>query len=388
MMQSVIKSWNDAIDAWLLAPETNAAGRLGIFRILYSIFFLWHLSTVWMTSLGGIPHEFASKRVLIIEWLPIDLPVAFFATLESLLVGALILLLFGYRTRAATAIVLICGCLVEAFLTRTDFERNGVMLFAVIPAAMLFVGDWSAKYSLDAVLRERSGRPVIDASDTSALFVLPIHVVLAVLVLLFVSSGVYKLLPSATWLTHPDNFGHIVLERNVELARRGLTPNPIAAFVATTPGFELVIRYLVVILELAFVAVFFSRPAAFFLLSWALFFHALNGIFLLVTFTPILVTYGLFIDWVGLWRRAGLPTLNVVGDLSSGVLVGGSIAAALLIAGAWNLTPLVRDAMNLGGLIDARTIFFPILPIATIAWMVATYQLGKPLLTRIGLVPS
>ncbi len=386
MIQGVVKSWNDAVDTWLLSSEKNAAGRLGIVRILFSLFFLWHLSTVWMTSLGGIPHEFAAKRVLIIEWLPIDLPVVFFAALESLLVAALILLLVGYWTRAATAIVLVCGCLVEAFLTRTDFERNGVMLFAVIPAAMLLVGDWSAKYSLDALLRDRSGGPVIEASDTSARFVLPIHVVLAVLVFLFVSSGVYKLLPGATWLTHPDNFGHIVLERNVELARRGLTPNPIAAFVATTPGFELIIRYLVVILELAFVAVFFSRPAAFFLLSWALFFHALNGIFLLVTFTPILITYALFVDWVGLWRRAGLPKLNVAAGLSSRVLISGTIAAAILVAGVWNLTPLVRDMLNLGGLIDARTIWFPILPIATIAWMVATYQLGKPLLTRIGLV--
>ena len=385
MIQAVLKSCNEAVDTWLLAPEANAAGRLGIVRILYSLFFLWHLSTVWLTSLSGIPHEFAAKRVLMIEWLPIDLPVAFLGALEALLVGALIFLLVGYRTRMATAVVLVCGCLVEALLTRTDFERNSIMLFAVIPATLLFVGDWSAKYSLDAVLRERSGKPVIDASDTSAPFVLPIHVVLAILVFLFASSGVYKLLPGATWLTHPENFGNIVLERNIELARRGLTPNPMATFVATQPGFELIIRYFVVILELAFVFVFVSRPVAFFLLAWALFFHSLNAIFLLVTFTPILITYALFVDWVGLWRRAGLPNINFARDLPSRALIGGTIFVAVLMAGLWNATPLIRDALNLGGLIDARTIWFPVLPIATIVWMVATYQVCRPVLRRVGL---
>lgn len=375
---------NGLVEDWLLTPETNAAGRLGVFRILYAVFYLWHLSAVRAGNLGGIPREFSAKPVLLVEWLPAELPAVFFETLEIVLVGALIVLLVGYRTRIATTVVLIAGSIIEGFFVTTDFEHSTIMIAALIPGAMLFVGDWSAKYSLDALLRDRAHQPPIDLSDSSPQFVLPIHFILAVLAFLFVSSGVYKLLPGANWLVHPDNFGNIVLQRNVELARLGLPQNPIAVLVATTPGLELTIRYLVVIFELAFIFVFFSRAFTFFILSWALFFHSLNAIFLLVTFTPILITYALFIDWESIGRWLRLTQVSLFGRTPFYILIGATVFGAIAAATFWNTTPLLRDAMNLGGLIDARTIWYPILPISTVAWAIATYQLVKPALGSLG----
>ncbi|MBE9129715.1 hypothetical protein IQ258_27090 [Coleofasciculus sp. LEGE 07081] len=52
---SIIRNVNASINAWFTQPEVNAAGRIGLFRILYSFFYLWHLSIHSADFLSGLP---------------------------------------------------------------------------------------------------------------------------------------------------------------------------------------------------------------------------------------------------------------------------------------------------------------------------------------------
>ena len=40
---------------WLTAPEARIAGRMGLFRIIYAAFYIWHLSWVDAAALGLLP---------------------------------------------------------------------------------------------------------------------------------------------------------------------------------------------------------------------------------------------------------------------------------------------------------------------------------------------
>ncbi|MDX1944976.1 MAG: hypothetical protein SFU86_06185, partial [Pirellulaceae bacterium] len=100
--------------AWWTTAEPNAAGRMGLFRVLYAAFFLWHLSWRIGSDLAGLP-AVDHHRVRLVNWLPKqDTPPIAFESLESALAAALVVLLVGYRVRWATAAVLVLGCLNEA----------------------------------------------------------------------------------------------------------------------------------------------------------------------------------------------------------------------------------------------------------------------------------
>ena len=44
-MSSIIQKISNKFDKWLMSSEPNAAGRLGLFRIVYAWFYLWYLSS-------------------------------------------------------------------------------------------------------------------------------------------------------------------------------------------------------------------------------------------------------------------------------------------------------------------------------------------------------
>lgn len=50
--------------------------------------------------------------------------------------------------------------------------------------------------------------------------------------------------------------------------------------------------------------------------------------------------------------------------VARGVLVGGTLALAAGCALLWNSTPSPRAALSAGGLVDWRTIWYPVLPLA------------------------
>ncbi|PYK04891.1 MAG: hypothetical protein DME66_08415, partial [Verrucomicrobia bacterium] len=113
-------------------------------------------------------------------------------------------------------------------------------------------------------------------------------------------------------------------------------------------------------------------------LAAALIFHALNALLLIVTFTPILIVYALFVDWQKAVARV-VPRMRWLGDfleaVPAGVLTAGVLGLAALAGWWWNLTPTLRTTLQLGGWLDSRTIWLPVLPLALVWWLRASLAL-------------
>ena len=204
-------SWpsiNAAIDRWFTSGEPNAAGRLGLFRIFYCVFYLWYLSLQHSSRLGDIPASYAYNRIRALDWFPSGLSGYAYMALEQALVASLVLLLFGLFSRWATAAVLFFGFVLEGSFARVDIEHSTAIMAVFIPAVMLLMGDWSAKYSVDSFLRERKGGERVNANATDARFVAPIRTMLAITAALYVSSGLFKLPPGSDWLTNDQKLSY------------------------------------------------------------------------------------------------------------------------------------------------------------------------------------
>jgi hypothetical protein len=366
-MTPFIAKINRTVDRWLTAPESNAAGRLGLFRIVYAVFYLWALTGYLPGYLANLPAHLLDE-VLILQVIPNNLPVAFFEGLLAMLVAALVFLLFGYKTRWATAVVLVSGGLLESFLISSGFEHSTIFLMAYIPFFMLVGGDWGATWSVDALHRPRSGSSRVDPSDTSPRFVLPIHATLVVLAALFCSAGLWKLVP---WTVGDNVFGYHFLDTNIKLAKLGLPMNPFAQWFLDYPVLDVSVRAFVVLFEGTFVLALINRKLRAAYLFAGLMFNAINGAFLGVTFTPMLIVYGLYVDWHALAVRI-IPRAVRRVQLSASALAAGTVLLAAATAVLWTETRFVHQLLTAGGQIDHRTIWFPIVPVAIIgfAWSV------------------
>jgi hypothetical protein len=270
---------------------------MGLFRILYSLFYLWYLSVHFAARQGNLPamHRFP---ILAIRPFPAELPGLFFQGLESFLVTALVLLLVGYWVRWSTTIVLVLGGVLEAFYVSTDAEHSTIFLAFYIPFFVLVGG----------------GR----------------------------------------W------------------------------------------RYQTLLFEGLFFLALLGPRLRDFMVALALTFHAVNALWIVVTFTPVMVVYGMFIDWHQLWQRIGWRWLppqmyrltQYIDQIPESGLVAGLFGVAILTGFSWNTDLGLRPVFNWGGLLDWRTIWWPVLPIALIWLGCATIRLISvlltPLSTRLG----
>lgn len=378
---AMLRRLNAAVDGWLASPARNAAGRAGLFRIVFSVFYLWHLSAHHAMHLAGLPGPY--KRVLFVSWLPGPaLSPLFLQLLEGSLVAAIVVLMIGYRVRLATAAVLVLGCIYEGLFFRLSLEHATVLLVAYIPLFMLVGGGWGATYSLDAVVARRARQPVVDPRDGSGRFMVPARAVLVVMSALFLSSAVFKVGFGATWLNSPGLFANIMLDKNVKAAIRGLPMNPLAPMMAQTPEIADVLAYVVVLFEGTFFLVLFSRQLFAVYVPLALCFHAMNALWLVVTFTPILVAYGLFVDWQRMRERLPFGRVAALDTVDARSLVAGTLTLAVATAAFWNWGPGLRAAFNMGGVLDWRTIWYPILVLAVVRLVVVATSLVGAVVRR------
>ena len=49
------------VERWFTASEPAAAGRMGLFRILFGLFYLWHLSLFDISLVAGLPADYRSS---------------------------------------------------------------------------------------------------------------------------------------------------------------------------------------------------------------------------------------------------------------------------------------------------------------------------------------
>lgn len=374
---------NQAIDRWLTAPEPNAAGNMGIYRILYSLFYLWHLSSQFAVYLSGFSAVASSipdvKKVYDVKWFgrwvesfgpPSP---AFYQALEFVLVAALILLLFGYKTRWVTLVVIAVGCFIEAGYISFNFEHASVLLVFFIPFFMVLGNGWGSTYSLDAVLQKRRGRASVSPSSSHWRYTLATHSILVIVSFLFLTSAYFKMFEGGTWLVNRDLVANFVLRRNVQAAIDGLPLNHLAPWIAQTPLVFESLRIGTLVFEGFFFLALFNRNLRDSFLAIALIFHSVNAIWMIVSFTPVLVVYGLFVDWQSakafLWDNRLSHKINPWPKVASKWLIFGLLFGAVAVGLLWNSSLNIRGLFNSGGLINFRTIWFPVLPIA-LCWLV------------------
>lgn len=376
-LRAALSNPNRAIDQWFTRPEPNAAGRMGLFRIIFCLFYLFHLSEHFSENLSGMVPEH-HLRTFLIEWIPpYALPTWFLALAEASLVGLLVVLMIGYHTWLVTLAVLLLGCIYEGWYISVDREHAAVLLTAFIPFFMSLSGRWGDTYSLDALLARRAGRPAVEPSSDSWCYFLPARATLVVLAALFLTSAVFKVTPGATWLKIPDLMGNILLEKNVNVARQGWPVNWLAPVIATRPWLYVPFQYSIILFEASLVLVLFDRLRNL-MLSTALLFHALNALVLGVTFTAVMIVYLLFVDLQRMRQRLFPSRLALPTSIPPPLLIAGTFALALAAAVSWNSPITLRRVVDLGGLLNWRTIWIPALPFILIWWLVSLRNLFLP----------
>lgn len=347
------------LEDWLTAPAPHAAGRMGLFRIVYCVFTLWQMSRYYAEDAAlwpGIRHH-----VVGLFWLPPELPRIFYMTLESLVVASLMLLMIGYRTRTTTIVVLVAGTLLEAIFVQLDTRNSTVFLVFYIPLFMAIAGNWGDTYSLDArIQRERTRTSVAPSLDDGTYF-MPARAVFALLALLFLSGSLLKMVDGGTWLSYPSIMPDLMLRAGVENALAGLPQNPLAAHVHQTPLLHPFLRYGVLAFEGLFWLSLLDPRLRTGFVALALGFHTVNAIWMNVTFTPILIVYLMLVDWEWLRWRSSVPAVRV--PLPGALLVPIAIASSLAAAIVWHIQPGLRDVVSLGGLLTEVTLWIPAVPV-------------------------
>ena len=376
-VRSTIERLNASINAWFTQPEPNSAGSMGLFRIIYSWFYLWHLSVHSADFLREMPSFFVEYRVYLVRYIFRDfgasLPQLFFYGLESFLVAALVLLAFGYKTRMATVSVLLIGSLLEALSASVDGKRTLLPLVFYIPLFMSIMNAWGHTYSIDSMLKKCQSGLKVDPHASNWEYFLPSRALLVVFSVLFFHSAVLKVAFGGAWLSYSDMMANFFLNRNIEAAVYDLPLNWLAPYIANTPAIYLSMHVTTLLFETFFFLSLINRKIRNIFVSMALLFHAVNALWLVVTVTPILIGYGAFVDWQKIKDFLfSTPRRKFYTDrISPKMLSLLALFLATVFGLLWHSDLGVRALFNLNGLIDWRTIWYPILPVS-VGWFIAT----------------
>ena len=359
---------------WFLRPEPGAAGTMGLYRVLFAAGYLWYRALIPASMLVGATDDgsdFLATRVLRKLHVPDPSP----DFLSWVLVGSLVALLLGWRTRWATAAVLVSGCWLELGFATLSQERSHVFLVFFVPLFFLIGGDWGSTWSLDALRRPAPER--VDPDDGDGRFLVPMRGVLVVLSLLFAHAVLVKTTGRGNWLEEPGLMAEVVTRKVVKREVYGYAAIPLAAWFVTHPAVHQPARFGVLLFETSFPLALASAGLRRFM-SWAaLAFHGVNALALLVTFTPMLFVYPAFLRLQAVAAVAagrGCPTRSrrrsavncfatAAADASAARFHAAVAAALLIFVVAWHVTPLPR-AVTLDGKLDWHTIWWVATPVA------------------------
>ncbi len=362
----------DRFDRWLRASAPNAAGRMGLYRIVYSFFFLWFFSYLKFTELSYIPVT-QWNPPLLFSWLSKP-PAIFFPLAESLLAALLILMLVGYCTRLTTVLVFLLGFVLTGMRASLLLREHTIMLTAFYVPLFMSFSDWGSTYSIDAILRRRRGQFCPTPQNSSWRYIWPSKGLMVVLGFLFASAALSKW----DWVINPRFVGDFMLGKSVQsYLRNGFPINPLVAPLAHSNFFIIPSQYIVLLFEAAFILVLFNRFARAIIFRVVLIFHSFNTFFLGIPFASVLSIYLAFPDWQALYQRFYPKWLRLtwLKSLSSPFLVKGSLILAVLTGLLWDTTPIPRAVFGLFGLVDYHTIWFIIFPLSIIWIAVSIYNL-------------
>lgn len=362
---------------WLTRPAKNAAGRMGLYRIVYSLFYLWFLAPLRFTELSLVPTRQWQPTILFSGLSP--LPGAAYPAIEVLLVISLVLQLIGYKTRIANLMVLIMGFALAVFRTGLLAEdRTLVVTVFYVPLFMLF-SNWGATYSIDALLRQKQGQPVADPKTPSWHYIWPARGLMMVLSTLFLSAAIEKF-NSLDWLVNPRFVGDFLLVKGLSsYLNNGFPVSPLGPKLGQLDAFIIPAQYIILLFEAAFVLVLFSRIAQAVILRLAPIFHSFNTLLLGIPFISVLSIYAAFPDWQTLYERFYPQPLKIRGlaKLPSSLLSLGSAGLAVLVGLLWNTTPIPRQIFGLFGIFSYHTLWFGLLPFIVLWILSPLWRRGK-----------
>ncbi len=379
---SAVDRLNETLDRWLTGPEANAAGRIGLFRIVYGLFYLWLFSRFDYTVLGRTA-QVVWRPIQVDRLLPSVPPVAVLQALECLLVFALVLLIVGYRVRLVTAVVLLVGVALEVF--RYSFgkvDHDTLFMVFYLPLFML-MGRWGATYSLDTVLKAHRTGTTIAASDSSWRYIWPMRAILLLLGILFLSAAYWKS-THGTWESNPATLSNFLLSTGLGQVADGGTLSPVIGLLVRLPLVTALMQAGMMAFEALFFLSLFNRKLRNWFLALAVIFHAANFFLLQVNFITQVSAYLLFVDWQRLYARWLAPSIARVRfpRLPLHLWVGAVLIVALVTAVLWGEVPSVRLVLTFGGLVTADTIWLVLLPVAVVVWLRSSLTLLRSLWKR------
>ncbi len=381
-MFKILQKFNKRFTLWMSSPEVNAAGRIGLFRILYSIYCLWLYSHFRFSELSTIP-TIQWEPIHILFWLNSPPPPYSFPVTESLLAFCLILLLVGYKTRLATALILLLSSGLIA-VRHSLFMGDSVSIIPAfyIPLFMLF-SPWGDTYSIDAILKERKGLPIPKPQDSSWRFFWHCRGLLIILALLFFSSGFHKILKK-DWLVYPHFVGHLLVGKTVNsYLTNGFPINPISIFIGHHRSIHIPMQYGALVFETAAILIIFIPLVKSIFFRTVPLFHCFNAFFLGIPGPTFLPIYFAFPDWQYLYERfyPKWLKLNWLNKFSSSSLIVSSLLIATFVGVTWNILPITRNVFSWFQLINFHTIWVIVLMFVLIWNISFLYNWFKKIVT-------
>lgn len=341
---SKIRTSQSAFDKWLQSAEPNAAGRLSLYRIVYSIFYLAVLSQQNHDILVQVPSTLW-EPVTGISVLQQQPSIQMIIGAETALVFSLICLLFGLYTRWSTLTVLVFGTWLAAMrYSFGKFDHTDTFLVVFIPLIFLFA-DWGRHYSLDNLRRNTIclKEPLAAGSWSYAW---PIKVILLLLSILFFTSALTKI--QGGWLTS-DHIQFLMPKQVIRHWGHISGTNPLHQIILDVPYLTLVLQGIALSFELFFPLALISRRWRTFFVSLAVLFHTHNLLVGWINFLEMLIVYAIFVDWqavlASILPRTSIfsPLYSTVSTISAQII---SLSLALVTASMWNMPVSTRAVFS------------------------------------------
>lgn len=286
------------VNRWLTTPESNAAGRLGLYRIIYAVMALTYVLPPSQYAQIALIPDFLWRPVIVTSWLESPPPMTFLTAVECFYIASLVLLMLGLKVRLMTLVVLISGLLFTGVLySFGKLDHSDTFMRVYLPVVMLF-SPWGATYSLDAVLRQRRGQQPPSVTEDSLRYSWPFLFLFWWLCIMFFVGGVTKAIPPGQWIVDLNTLSKIMKEANLVL-----NPSTLRHQFSELPIIPTLVLWMGLAFELSYPLAVINKNWRRFYLSSTIFFHMGTFLTLGIRFTFLLPFYIIFFDLYGLYAR-------------------------------------------------------------------------------------
>jgi hypothetical protein len=336
---------------------------MALARIMYSLFFLWHLSSI---DIREVAEGFGWSLPEFYSWLP--RPGFFIYLIEPTLVFLLILLLVGLYTRPVSVLLIaIAGYYALLYHALVSPEQLLAFMTFYVPLLGAF-SRWGDVYSVDAF--RRNSHP--DPAENTWIYIWPAKWMLVILAVIYFSAGYYKITGAGTWHSDPLFLSRFLQYKSVISAMsNGSDVSPLAFLIGQQPLLAVPAQYVILFFELSFPLVLISRFVYGVYMRLLPFFHLMNALLLGIPFYLILPAYIMLVNWQHIADTLSLPLERIRRlSIAPGYVIGG----ALLIALAWNTVFVPRFVFGAGGLFNDNRTLWVVIAGLSLAWYALEFR--------------